>query len=273
MDEKSLAAALKARGLDGIAATNFSNISHALWLKKQLPQYLIIVGQEVWSSKGHIGALGITRKIPNFRSPQETIEEIHRQGGLAVAHHPFLVMGLGRLAFDLPVDLIEGYNGMIGALWIHNFLAQRRARAAGRVCVSSTDTTAVEFIGQSRVEVMTDDRMDVLAALRAGRLRMIRRPMPVPVGFIARNFLGFRRLAPCRLHAAPCFLCGNSMTVRLFNRKVVCEDCRCEEVSRVACAQGHHFCIPCVMRRIGKADDAVDISRITVYPHGYPAEE
>ncbi|MBF0594820.1 MAG: PHP domain-containing protein [Candidatus Omnitrophica bacterium] len=267
MDEKSLEVALRIRGLDGIAVTNFANISHAFWLRKKLPQFLIIVGQEIWSSKGHIGALGITRKIADFLSPKETIRQIHDQGGLAVAVHPFLPMGIGELAYELPVDLVESYNGMIGAAFFFNLLAGFKAWSSKRVSVSSSDTTALDFIGQSRIEVLTDDTKDVLSAIQSGKLLLTKRALPVPFGFILRNFLGARNLPPCRLHAAPCFLCGNSMAVKILKRKVSCIDCHREEFSRISCSEGHFFCIACVLRRISEADDKVNISAISAY-HG-----
>ena len=74
IDDKQLKTALLKRGLDGVAITNFHNISHALWLKKRLPGFVIIVGQEIWSKDGHIVALGITKRIEDFKSAEETVK-------------------------------------------------------------------------------------------------------------------------------------------------------------------------------------------------------
>ena len=69
--------ALQEKKLDGIAVVNFFNISHARWLKERLPEYFIIVGQEIWSADGHIIGLGLKEKVKDFRPAAETIRDIH----------------------------------------------------------------------------------------------------------------------------------------------------------------------------------------------------
>lgn len=48
----------------------------------------VIAGEEVTTLDGHLLALFIDRPVPSFRRMEETLEEVHRQGGLAVVPHP-----------------------------------------------------------------------------------------------------------------------------------------------------------------------------------------
>ncbi len=40
--------------------------------------------------KGHIVALGITEEVEMGKSPENTIEQIRSQGGIAIVPHPFV---------------------------------------------------------------------------------------------------------------------------------------------------------------------------------------
>jgi len=256
MDEVSLRQAITANGIDGVAVVNFFNITHALWLKKQLPDQVVIVGQEIWSEDGHIIGLGLSRKIRDFLSAEQTIREIHGQGGIAVGVHPYLHMGVGgKKIHELPFDAVEGYNASIGGVWIFNYFASQLARRAGRPIVAATDTTDVRYVGYSYTEVLVDRKEDILSGIATGKVRVVTKALPIPLGFIIKNFLKFRDLEPCPLHAAPCFICGKSMIVRLFKERFVCNDCGRIDHSRIACCNEHYFCWPCMAKRIHERDD------------------
>lgn len=49
---------------------------------------LCIPGEEV-TGRVHLLALGIRETVDRFQSPQDQVKEIHRQGGLAIAAHPY----------------------------------------------------------------------------------------------------------------------------------------------------------------------------------------
>ena len=74
---------------------------------------LIIPGQEISTSEGHLLALGA--RLPDIKgiAPAEAIELIHQAGGLAVPAHPydFFRSGIrGQTLKDLPIDAIEVFN-------------------------------------------------------------------------------------------------------------------------------------------------------------------
>ncbi|MCJ7617633.1 MAG: hypothetical protein MUO43_13960 [Desulfobacterales bacterium] len=249
IDADLLRESLKRNGLDGVAITNFFNISHALFLKKEVKEYIVIVGQEIMTKDGHIVGLGLKKNIPNCLSAEDTIDIIHEQGGLAVAVHPYLHLGLGGKTPYLPVDAVEVYNAVIGGFFVYNFLAKKMARKMDVTPLASTDTTDGKLIGRSYTEVMTDSSDSILETIRSGNVRLFKRAIPIPFGFIAKGILKCRDLEPWLPHAIPCFVCGRSMTVRLFKEKFECIDCGKTEMSRIACCNGHYICMKCIINR------------------------
>lgn len=246
---EELQQALNQNGIDGIAVTNFFDISHAAWLKKRLHNKIIIVGQEVWTKDGHIIGLGLREQIPDFISAEDAIGHIHDQGGIAVAPHPYLHLGIGQKAENIPIDAIEVYSGLIGRAVIFNHLAKRLAKKRNVPQVASTDTMDPKFIGQSYTNVLTDAPEGIFEAIKAGRVKLKRRAVPLPVVFILKNLLNFTNFETCSLHAVPCYICGKSMAVRMVKKIYICSDCGKEVLSRVVCCNGHFLCINCVSKR------------------------
>jgi len=257
IEAEQLRLSLKRNGLDGVAITNFFDISHALSLKEALKEYIVIVGQEIMTKDGHIVGLGLKENIPNCLSVEETISIIRVQGGLAVAVHPYLHLGVGEKVVSLPVDAVEVYNAVIGGFFIYNFLAKKMARKMNVAPLASTDTTDGNLIGRSYTEVMTDSSDSILETIRSGNVRLFKRAIPIPFGFIAKGILKCRDLEPWLPHAIPCFICGRSMTVRLFKEKFECLDCGKTEMSRIACCNGHYICMKCIINRGEKRDDVL----------------
>ncbi len=251
---EQLRKSLKQNNLDGVAITNFWGISHALWLKKKVKDYIIIIGQEIWTKDGHIVGLGLREKIADFQTGQETINHIHEQGGIAVAVHPYLHLGVGKKAMSLSIDAAEVYNGVMGICVMHNYLAKRMAEKMNVSQLASTDTTEPRFLGRSYTEVMTENSRLILESIRSGKVRLFKGALPVPFLFILKNILKFRNLEPCSIHAVPCLICEKSMTVRLFKERFKCLDCGRIEFSRIACCNGHYICKECMIKRSVKND-------------------
>ncbi|HTY08074.1 MAG TPA: CehA/McbA family metallohydrolase [Candidatus Edwardsbacteria bacterium] len=111
-------------GLDTIAVTDHNEIAGALEARRlaerwQLPVQ-VIVGEEVTTSEGHVVGLFLKERIRPLLTAQATVDEIHRQGGLAIAVHPFSAWlkmfdcgGVGRLVERLQFDALETANGNI----------------------------------------------------------------------------------------------------------------------------------------------------------------
>jgi len=81
----------KKKGLDGIAITEHNNIDS--WadyrVASQKTGMKLIFGQEIKTKQGDVLAYFITSPLQKGKNAETTIEEIHKQGGLAVIAHPF----------------------------------------------------------------------------------------------------------------------------------------------------------------------------------------
>src|SRR5206468_3714742 len=79
---------VRRRGLDVLTITDHNRIEGALELAELAP-FKVIVGEEVRTREGEIIGLFIEEFIPPHLSPEETIHEIKRQGGVVYVPHPF----------------------------------------------------------------------------------------------------------------------------------------------------------------------------------------
>ena len=112
---KDLVEAARRKGLDRLVITDHNSIAGALEAQAIDPE-LVIVGEEIMTTKGEILAAYVTEEIPPFLSPQETIRCLKEQGAFISVSHPFDEMRAGGwLENDLLeiipfVDAIEIYN-------------------------------------------------------------------------------------------------------------------------------------------------------------------
>ncbi len=235
---------LKIRGLDAIAITNFFDISLALWVRKRLPEYLVLVGQEVESSAGHILAIDIHENIPNFCSPEETIDRIHEQGGLAVLAHPFLVyhslVPIGKYA-RLPFDAVEVFNYRAGPLLFPNTLARLMLHRRGVPLVANSDAKDIMSIGACHNIVPGRDKAEIKSNIKKGLItRYTEQVWPSP-GWLW-NF-AYTHFTHHRLFKCP--VCSKNFIRRIVPQKQTCVVCRCVENNTIVCPDGHFICKPC----------------------------
>lgn len=98
-----------------MVVTDHNTIAGALAARELDPE-LVIVGEEVLTTKGEILAAFVTEEIPPYLSPQETIRRLKDQGAFISVSHPFDKMRKGAweeqdLLEILPeVDAIEVFN-------------------------------------------------------------------------------------------------------------------------------------------------------------------
>ncbi len=82
-------------GLDIIAITDHNEIEGALKARELAERWRlnvdVIIGEEITTSDGHVVGLFLKDRIRPLLTAEATVDEIHRQGGLAVAVHPFSV--------------------------------------------------------------------------------------------------------------------------------------------------------------------------------------
>ena len=92
--------------LDVIAITDHDGVAGALAARELAARrgyrFEVVVGTEVTTREGHLLALFVERPLRRHQSLEETVEAIHRQGGLCVVPHPlsWLVHGVQERALD-----------------------------------------------------------------------------------------------------------------------------------------------------------------------------
>jgi predicted metal-dependent phosphoesterase TrpH len=101
--------------LDRLVVTDHNSIGGALAAQAIDPE-LVIVGEEIMTTRGEILAAFVTEEIPRGLSPEETIRRLKEQGAFISVSHPFDRFREGGweeqdLLEILPdVDAIEVYN-------------------------------------------------------------------------------------------------------------------------------------------------------------------
>jgi len=153
---------LRARdaGLDTVAIADHNTIEGALAARRLAARWrlpvAVIVAEEVSTADGHVLGLFLERPIRPLLSAAATVDEIHRQGGLAVAVHPFSWWlrlfrcgGVGRLVERLQFDAIETVNGAVTEQ-LANFRTKAYNRRVARLAeLGGSDAHTVEAVGQA----------------------------------------------------------------------------------------------------------------------------
>ncbi len=114
-EPEDLVKTCRRKQIDRVIVTDHNTIQGALAAHSLDPQ-LVIVGEEIMTTRGEILAAFVTEEIPERLTPQETIKRLKDQGAFISVSHPFdeLRQG-GWKANDLleilpEVDAIEVYN-------------------------------------------------------------------------------------------------------------------------------------------------------------------
>ena len=181
---EALVASAAKKGLDAISVTDHNTIQGGLECKQFEKKYgvMVIPGEEVSSSDGHILAIGIQETIPKGMSVPETVDAIHDQGGIAISSHPFDISmnGLGKLSKQC--DAIEVFNS-INFDRLSNRNARQWAKQQNLVGVASSDAHTPEMVGHGVTEVLTDSQNldSILKAIRNGKVKLHTKYTPMPV--------------------------------------------------------------------------------------------
>lgn len=103
------------KGIDRVVVTDHNTIAGARAAQAIDPE-LVIVGEEIMTTRGEILAAFVTEEVPRGLTPQETIHRLKEQGAFISVSHPFDRWRNGHwqesdLLEILPdVDAIEVYN-------------------------------------------------------------------------------------------------------------------------------------------------------------------
>ena len=119
-----LVKAARRKGLNRLVITDHNSIAGALEAK-QIDPVLVIVGEEIMTTKGEILAAYVQEEIPPGLTPEKTITLLKEQGAFISVSHPFDTMRKGGwderdLVEILPqVDAIEIFNSRCMMPWFN----------------------------------------------------------------------------------------------------------------------------------------------------------
>jgi hypothetical protein len=153
-----LLAEARARGLGAIAVTDHNEISGALEAEAKASGIKVIVGEEVKTAEqGEVIGLFLSEKIPRGMTLQETIAEIHRQGGIVYVPHPFDRMH-SVPDYEHLLDVVDD----VDAIEVFN----------PRIAIAEFNEEAVRFAAKYRIPAGAGSDAHVPQGLGSVRIRM-----------------------------------------------------------------------------------------------------
>jgi hypothetical protein len=167
------------QGLDVIAVTGHNEAwsgRAARWFSQLVPGTTVLAGEEIHPPRGHILAIGIQRTIDWTLGQERAVDEIHQQGGVAIAAHPSA--SSWPLWSDAAMRKLDGVEAVHPAGFLEPQLGREfadfylRTQAAA---VADTDFHGLGPLGLCRTFVLARDNSEaaVLEALRARRTVVI----------------------------------------------------------------------------------------------------
>jgi len=167
---KELPSLCRSRGLDGVAITD-----HNL-LCDNLPDGMIgIPGIEISSSDGHVIGLGLSSPVPKDLSADETINKIHRLGGIAIVPHPYdpFRSSVNPESLKSRPDAVEVVNASSLLHSIYWKKARSFVLANKYPSVGGSDSHIPQTVGIAYTVVESESFAvdSILAAIRAGSVR------------------------------------------------------------------------------------------------------
>jgi hypothetical protein len=193
---KELVFYAKKRGLNAVAVTDHNQIEGSCKIAKEV-DFLVIPGMEVSSADGHIVALNIQDLIPRDLSAKETVDLIHKAGGIAIAVHPYawFKSSLNSHVKDAKFDAVETLNASA-------FPFNRCKKKAGEIaqklnlpCVGGTDAHYGPTIGYAYTVIDSEPNVDAIAkAIVDGKCQPFGQEVPLTLNLERRYKMIKRRI-------------------------------------------------------------------------------
>ena len=189
-------------GLNAVAVTDHNQLEGAYKIAKET-NFLILPGMEVSSSDGHIVALNVQELIPKGFSAVETVERIHRAGGIAIACHPYVYFkgALNEKVCDT-FDAIEVINARAFPFKRSVKKAEETAKKFDLSRVAGTDAHYGPQIGYGYtvIEAAEPSIEAIAKAIMKGDCQPFGQSVP-PIINIEQQFLRIKRMAKKFGHA------------------------------------------------------------------------
>ncbi len=185
------------KGLERVVVTDHNTIAGASAALTLDPE-LVIVGEEIMTTRGEILAAFVTDEIPEGLTPQETIRRLKDQGAFISVSHPFDIWRSGHWQEDdlleiLPeIDAIEVFNSRC-MLPQFNQEAQQFAQKHNLAGTVGSDAHTAFELGQSFMELEPfDDSRSLRDVIRRGTPNV--RRSPAWVRFTSRYAVAYKKL-------------------------------------------------------------------------------
>jgi predicted metal-dependent phosphoesterase TrpH len=150
------------KGIDCICVADHGQIQGAIEAMKYGfdKNILVIPGIEIMTLSGDILGINVKKIIPDFRPALETIQEIKKQGGMAVIPHPFWVLSSMKndKEFLLAADAIEIFNADM--FRFINKKARLFAKEHNLVFTAGSDAHWAKFVGRAYLEIPQNNLSD-----------------------------------------------------------------------------------------------------------------
>lgn len=179
-------------GLKAIAITDHDEIEGTWQIRKLEHDGLILIpGEEVSTTKGHIVAIGINDYVKPLQTPEETVDQIHDNAGIAIAAHPYCYYrsGVGDIVRSLDVEAMETKNSRF-ILGVSNYLAKRVSQNNRIPEIGASDAHFVKGIGRCYTEIPECDSVDeIIKNIKKGNTRACgeRTPMNLIIKEVIRK--------------------------------------------------------------------------------------
>jgi predicted metal-dependent phosphoesterase TrpH len=167
-----LLSTLSLLNIDGVVITDHDEIKGGKIAQKYAQEKYdvkVFFGIEVTTLDGHLLAYGIDEALPAGLRAIDTIKEIHKKGGVAVAPHPF------RNAFTSLGDLIYTLGEVLDGIEINAMdsrTAKDQARSAAQqlnlAMIGGSDAHSLTCVGRSvtKFERVIESMDDIVNAIR-----------------------------------------------------------------------------------------------------------
>jgi len=162
-EPEKIAKLLKKAGYGGMAVTDHDTIKGAFGI--DVKNFIVIPGEEIKTNGGHILAIGIEEEIKS-RDAEESIEEIHSKGGIAIIAHPFRFMKPN-------VEKIDGIEVINGRSFpSQNKKAWQYALRRRLPMTAGSDAHFIWECGRAYTIMEAESIDDVLNCIKRGKTRV-----------------------------------------------------------------------------------------------------
>ncbi|MEW5937022.1 MAG: PHP-associated domain-containing protein [Candidatus Thermoplasmatota archaeon] len=159
------------RGLQVLCITDHNAIDGALRAASYARglKIEVVVGEEITTCDGELVGLFLQEKIEPHIHAEEAVEQIHAQGGLAIAVHPysFHCPSLGDRIHHLRLDGVEVLNAAHGDGYVNRLAKERIPQ--GMAPLGGSDAHSARMIGNSYTSFEGDTAEEFYRAVKRCR--------------------------------------------------------------------------------------------------------